>query len=213
MKRYQFVIGFLLLAGLLVSACGGGAPGARENWFIWGPTPVFQVVDPLPQPTLYVIATAIATASVSEDPQTMQAPMLDSGMDDVTDGNKWSGAILVGDDKYDHRMEGWVKFDLRVIPVSNSGLTNATLNLGSCSPAGAPSALEPFHVIVLTGGGPLGSITGACTASYDVTGMIQGLIGRFTTFEVLIKPSQISANGIEDSYLYNSPALWITYYP
>ena len=59
----------------------------------------------------------------------------------------------------------------------------------------------------------LGNISGNCTATYDVTGIVQQMIGRFGDMEVLMRPQQINPDGQDDLVYYRAPALWLTYYP
>ncbi|MBI4673667.1 MAG: hypothetical protein HY741_18610 [Chloroflexi bacterium] len=165
------------------------------------PTP-FGSQQPMPEPTAF-----------GAQPIQVQVPVVDSGTIDKTDGVSWSGAIVSGDDKYDHTLAGWVAFDLHVIPASNSGLVNATLNLGSCSTSGMPGDLA-FDVIIFSiAQNPFASLPHACPARYNVTGVVQELLARGEYFKVMVSPSYTSANGTDDSILFDSPTLEITYYP
>lgn len=124
------------------------------------------------------------------------------------------GAIVVGDDEQDRMVQTFLIFDLSVIPLDNSGLVDATLHLGSCNNNGIPPAVQPFHLLATGGPWPIGDIPkGECEMDFDVTGMIHQVLGTFHTFEILIRPDEISADGNEDSIEFRNITLTVTYHP
>lgn len=157
-------------------------------------------------------ASDIVEISVDLQLSTLYAPIVLSGFVDVTDGNTWNGGISVGDDQYDHLLQGFVRFDISGLPKDLHQLQSAILDLGGCNSYGYPELTQPFQLSITQGIGTatIGTLS-ECTGQFDVSGAIYKSLGE-DVVQIMIMPTQVFENGVADQIIY-SPRLTITYIP
>lgn len=225
-QRSVLPITLAALAGLILAACGGGAPaetpGASEaDFIIIGETPGAATFGELAAPVV-----------LGELPTTFDAMFDASNSGQVwPDGRVVSQIIAAGDDMSNFPVKGFISFDISGLPVGPDYIAEAKLNVGCAATRGSPfTDLGLLKVYEGVGYGTLSAAAfnssaghnansySRCPASIDVTNSLRQQLrsgGSTRQFQVGLAFGtgyDNDGDSSPDDYEFASPTLKIQYF-